>query len=180
MSWYVMSTQTGYEDDICILINKVNDIIFTDINYSLLIPKRKIYERRQGVTHQVIRKMFPGYILLETNNILDFYYRMKRLPRISNILRSDDYFHEVKHDDIQQILRMVDKNGLIGISEAFIINDKIQVISGPLYGYMGTIKKIDKRKGRAKVLFKMGHNEHLIDLGIKVLQKHEKSKGNNI
>lgn len=180
MSWYVMSTQTGYEDDICKRIKKANDILFSDMSYNLLLPKRKIYERRQGVTRQVIRKIFPGYILLETNNIIDFYYRVKNLPRINNILRTDDCFHEVKYEDMRQILRMIDKDGLIGISEAFIINDEIQVINGPLLGYTGFIKKIDKRKGRAKVLFKMGHNEHLIDLGIEILQKYGKSKHGNI
>ncbi len=166
-----MSTQTGYEDKICELINKVNDILFNDIHYNLLIPKRKIYERRQGVTNEVVRKMFPGYVLLETDSILEFYYKMKRLPRIKNILRCGEYFHEVKYNEIHQILSMIDDNGLIGISEALIINDTIQVIKGPLYGYTGTIKKVDKRKGRAKVLFKIGPNEHLIDLGINILKK---------
>ena len=54
-----------------------------------------------------------------------------------------------------------------------MIDDEIQVISGPLYGWEGIIKKIDKRKGRAKVLFRVSDNEHLVDLGINVLQKYD-------
>jgi len=173
MSWYVMFTQTGFEDEICTFINKIANYVFSGIDYNLLIPKRKIFERHQGVTYEVTRKMFPGYILVETDNILDFYYKIKGLPRIFNILKNYDYFHEVRYDDIYQILCLVDKNGLIEVSEGLMIDDEIQVISGPLYGWEGIIKKIDKRKGRAKVLFRVSDNEHLVDLGINVLQKYD-------
>ena len=77
MSWYVMFTQTGFEDEICTFINKIANYVFSGIDYNLLIPKRKIFERHQGVTYEVTRKMFPGYILVETDNILDFYYKIK-------------------------------------------------------------------------------------------------------
>ncbi|GAB6085009.1 KOW motif-containing protein [Alkaliphilus crotonatoxidans] len=66
---------------------------------------------------------------------------------------------------------MVDHEGLINISQALIIDDRIRIMEGPLLGKEGIIKKLDKRKGRAKVEFTINYNTLLIDLGIDVIQK---------
>lgn len=171
MSWYVLFVQTGYEDDVCHFINNVKPYLLEDIKYNLLVPKRKIYERKQGITKEVIKKMFPGYVLVETDNIIEFYSRAKNGPHIVKFLKERDYFHKVRLDEIQQILQMVDNTGLINVSKAYVVNDKVQISDGPLLGQEGIIRKIDKRKGRAKVEFFMSNNSLLIDLGIDIIQK---------
>lgn len=171
MSWYALYVKTGYEEDVCHYIDKVKEYLLEDVKYNLLVPKRKIYERKQGVKNEVIKKMFPGYVLIETDNIIKFYSRAKGSPHIINFLRENDYFHEIRLDEIRQILHMIDHKGLIDVSLAYVVNDKISISDGPLLGQEGIIKKIDKRKGRAKVEFIINNNSLLIDLGIDIIQK---------
>jgi len=171
MSWYALFVKTGYEDDVCHYIDKVKEYLLEDVKYNLLVPKRKVYERKQGVRNEVIKKMFPGYVLIETDNIMQFYSRAKGSPHIINFLRENDYFHEIRLDEIRQILHMIDHKGLIDVSLAYVVNDKISISDGPLLGQEGIIKKIDKRKGRAKVEFIINNNSLLIDLGIDIIQK---------
>ncbi|MCX8129419.1 MAG: antiterminator LoaP [Clostridia bacterium] len=173
MRWYVIFVETGYEEQVCKYINKAITDVFEDVNFNLLVPKRKIYERKQGIRREVVKMMFPGYVLVETDNILDFYLRLKGSPRVIKVLRNKEVFSEITNDEIKQILFLVNENGLIDISEAFIVNDKVQIINGPLYGNEGIIKRIDKRKGRAKVELSINYNSLLIDLGINLLQKYE-------
>lgn len=171
MSWYALFVETGYEDEVCHYIDKVKTYILEDVKYDLLVPKRKIYERKHGIRNEVIKKMFPGYVLVETDNIIQFYSRAKGAPHIIKFLRERDYFHEIKLDEIRQILHMTDHKGLIEVSQAYVVNDKIRISDGPLLGQEGFIKKIDKRKGRAKVEFIINNNSLLIDLGIDIIQK---------
>lgn len=173
MGWYVIFVETGYEEQVCRYISKVIMDVFDGISVNLLVPKRKIYERKQGVRREVVRTMFPGYVLVETENIFDFYLRLKGSPRVIKVLRNNDIFFELAYKEIQQILFLMNENGLIDISEAFIVNDKVQIINGPLHGNEGIIRKIDKRKGRAKVELSVNSNSLLIDLGINLLQKYE-------
>lgn len=175
MSWYVIHVETGYEDVVCQYIDKVKDYMFEGLKYNLLVPKRKIFERNQGIRKEVIRRMFPGYVLIETDNILDFYIRAKDGPHILRFLKARDYFHEVGSDEIRQIIHMADNKGLIDVSQAFMVNDKIIISHGPLLGREGIIRKIDKRKGRAKVEFYINNKLLLIDLGIDIIRKTEKS-----
>jgi len=171
MSWYAIFVETGYEDDVCLFIDKVKYYLFDDIQYNLLIPKRKIYERKQGIRKEVIRRMFPGYVLLETERIIEFYRKVRESPHIIKFLKDGRDFLEVDMKEMAPILRMTNKEGLIGISQALIENDKIIITEGPLLGREGIIKKIDKRKGRAKVEFLINHNSILIDLGIDIFRK---------
>lgn len=175
MSWYVIHVETGYEDIVCKYIDKVKNYMFEGVKYKLLVPKRKIFERKQGIRKVVIRRMFPGYVLIETDDILDFYIRAKDVPHILKFLKARDYFYEVRSDEIRQIIHMADNKGLIDVSQAFMVNDKIIISDGPLLGMEGIIRKIDKRKGRAKVEFHINNKLLPIDLGIDIIQKVEKS-----
>lgn len=171
MSWYVIYVETGFEDEVCFFINHVKPYLLEHIEYNLLVPKRMIYERKHGVRCKVVRKLFPGYILVETNQIVDFYNRVNGRPHIIKFLRNSGYFLEVRNDEINHIFHLVNKEGLIGISQGFIIDDKVKIIDGPLRNREGIIKRIDKRKGRAKVEFTLHNNPILIDLGINIIQK---------
>ncbi|BCJ94320.1 transcription termination/antitermination protein NusG [Anaerocolumna cellulosilytica] len=175
MNWYAIFVETGFEDEVCLFINKRKIQIYNNIEYNLLVPKRRIYERKQGVRREVTKIMFPGYVLLETNNINEFYSRTRGGPHIIKFLKNNYNFLEVGVDEIKQILHMVDQEGFINISQALIMNDRIKIMEGPLLGQEGIIKKIDKRKGRAKVQFTINYNTLLIDLGIDIIQKIEAS-----
>lgn len=171
MGWYVIFVKTGHEDAFCRYTNKVKKYSYKDIQYSLLVPKRKVIERKQGILREVIRIMFPGYVLVDTESIEEFFLQAKNSPNVVRFLRQDTCFLEVRKEEINQILAMVDAQGVIEISKAFVENDKVIIIEGPLLGMEGTIKKIDKRKGRAKVDFSINENAMLVDLGIEIIKK---------
>ncbi len=171
MNWYVIFVETGFEEEVCLFINKLKIQHYNNIDYNLLVPKRKIYERKQGVRKEVTKIMFPGYVLLETDNINEFYSRARGGPHIIKFLKNNYNFLEVSVNEIRQILNMVDHEGLINISQALIVDDRIRITEGPLLGNEGIIKKLDKRKGRAKVEFAINNITLLIDLGIDVIQK---------
>ena len=50
-------------------------------------------------------------------------------------------------------------------------NDRIVVLEGPLRGLEGHIVKVNRRKGRAKVLLDMYGEQFPIDLGFEVVER---------
>ena len=65
---------------------------------------------------------------------------------------------------------MANEEGVIGLSNIVIDNDTVKVIDGPLRNYKGFVVKIDKHKGRARVLFKFNGQDHLIVLSVNILK----------
>ena len=170
MSWYAIFVKTGCEDDICFALDHIMSNSSQEIRYNLLVPKRKIYECKQGIRREVVKKLFPGYVLVQTDDIMRFYLNAKKWPRVLRFLKAGGTFLQVNYKEIRQILSMVDTQGLINISEGFYENEKIKIISGPLIGMEGIIKKVDKRNGRVKVEISINCQKHLIYLGINELQ----------
>lgn len=66
------------------------------------------------------------------------------------------------------LFKLIEKGDIISYSKIKIEESKVYVVSGPLHGLEGTIKKIDKRKKRAKVQLNLLGKEQTVELGIEL------------
>jgi len=173
MGWYALFVETGKEEQVKKHIQNTIDPSSFGISYELLIAKREVRERINDAFVTVAKKMFPGYILLETENILDFYLKVKskRSEHLFGILRHGGYFKEIRLEEISNIIYMTDSDGVIGISDVFVENDRIIVTKGPLKNYDGFIKKIDRRRHRITTLFMFNGAKRFIDLSVNFIEK---------
>ncbi|MDR1464343.1 MAG: antiterminator LoaP [Oscillospiraceae bacterium] len=168
MAWYAIHVRTGQEDAVCGEIRRHLCLLGYAEAYRLLVPKRKLLEPHQGEFIEVIRTMFPSYVLVESEDIRGFAKETVPCNGIFRFLEHDGLFEEILLEEIAQIIYMTDEAGVIGASETIAEGVWVEVVSGPLKGFEGQIRKIDKHKRRAKVLFKFDGREHLIDLCVTI------------
>jgi len=168
MGWYAIHVRTGREDVICEEIRKQVTLMGYSAEYELLVPKRKLQERHQGEFVEVIRTMFPGYVLAQSEDIQEFAKIVTRGKGIFRFLQTEGEFQEVRLEEIATIVSMTDDAGVIGTSEIRAEGDIITVASGPLKGYEGLIRRIDKHHRRIKVEFLLDNRKYLIDLAANV------------
>lgn len=175
MGWYALFVETGKEELVKKYIHNTMSSSNANIPYELLIAKREIREKKGGVMRVVEKRLFPGYILLGTERILEFYSRLKiaRCEHYFGVLRNGAYFKEIGLEEISNIIYMSDSDGVIGSSDIFIENDRIIVTNGPLKHYDGFIKKINRRRGRATVMFMFKGETHYIDLSVNFIDKYD-------
>ncbi|ALB45643.1 antiterminator LoaP [Clostridium beijerinckii] len=168
MDWYVIFVKTGKEDVVKDWLN----IQFDSKALYTLIPKRKLMEKRKGKFYHVLKKLFPGYIFINTNMDLNKYTTIMKIPDIIKILNNGtSYYSKVNDSEMHIILNLVKESTIIDYSKIYTENSKIFVKSGPLYGMEGIIKRIDKHKSRARILLNfMGENK-FIDVGIELIEK---------
>lgn len=186
MSWYALFVKTGQEEFVKHLIKKH----FDELTMEVMVPKRKIRERRQGKFNEVSKVVFPGYVFLNTHMNIDLYYKLKKIPKCFRLLNSYRYgidymsgevsrnketsvFSPIEEKEITPILQLLKKTEEIGFSQIYAENSEIKVISGPLKGLEGIIKKIDRRKNRAKIALHFMGTVRLVDVGIEVLTQEE-------
>ena len=171
MGWYAIYVKTGKEDDVCLRIEQLLSEIDYKKQYRLLVPKRRVQEKHQGVYIEKDIVLFPGYVLVETEFVTEFYHTTKACKNLYRFLKNGEEFQEIALEEISEIVYMVDEDGIIGISDIYIEDDIVEVTEGPLCNYFGWIKKIDKHKRRAKVLFMFKGQNHLIDLSVNFIRK---------
>ncbi|SDD51794.1 transcriptional antiterminator NusG [Paenibacillus sp. CF095] len=189
MDWYVLFVETGKEDVVRSFISKN----FDKAEIRAIVPKRKLIERRLGQPYEVCKTMFPGYVLVNAQMNTKIYYELKRIPscyRLLNRCHSSIHnneqrsvicnpgetletytFSKIEEIEMRLILQLIGESEIIDCSALYIENAKVRVSSGPLKGKEGIIKKIDKRKRRARIALNFMGHEKLLDVGIILLEK---------
>ena len=167
MQWYALFVKTGEEE----LMRKFLDTLLPDSNIRILIPKRMIMERHHGKLCEKIKTLLPGYVLIKAKMDVGFYYRIKTMPGLINILKNNYDPIRIKENEIAAILALTNNCDVIGFSEIYKEGDVIKVNKGPLEGMEGIIESYDRRKKRLKVRLDFMGESKRVDLGAELIVK---------
>ena len=167
MEWYALFVKTGEEERVHFYLDK----LLPDANRKILIPKRRLIERRQGKAVECTKTLLPGYVLFRTEMDVHYYYELKKVPGLLRILKGEQEFPCIKESVIAVILALTGGEDVIGFSELYKKGDEIHVVSGPLKDLEGIIEAFDYRKKRVKVCFELGGQTKRVDLGAEWVQK---------
>jgi transcriptional antiterminator NusG len=164
-NWYAVFVKTGEEDNV-----KERLQYKLKTSFNLFVPKRKLRERKKGQWKEIVRTLFPGYVLVNGNMDDDKYYKFKEVPGIIKLLCSETKPLKISDNEIEILSRLISNGEMIGFSKALVENNKVKILDGPLISMEGYIKKIDKRKGRAKVVINFLGEGRTVDLGLSILK----------
>lgn len=181
MKWYALFVQTGKEEEVKKFIQRY----FEDIPCKCYVPKRVVPEKKNGQFSDIVKMMFPGYILLQTQMSFSVYYNIMKLPYIHSFLNYSNikdiqydqsykneevFFQHIPDEEIRQLQPFIGyESDIMNYSLFGFKNEKLFILSGPLVGMEGRIKKIDKRKRRAKLSVNFMGREKLVDVGFEIL-----------
>lgn len=166
MSWYALFVETGRE----MLIQKWIKYFFEPSVCHSLIPKRRLIERRQGKNYEVVKVLFPGYVFINTDMCIEYYYKLADIPGLLRILNNGSYYSKIDESEMHPILKLIGNGDTIDYSKVFIKNSRIYVKSGPLYGSEGIIESIDKHHKRAHIMLDFIDSPKIINVGIELLE----------
>ena len=166
-SWHALFVTTGHEEKIRKALEKTfgNQMKF-------IVPKRELRERKSGKWHIVKRTLFPGYVLIKGRITIETHYRIKEIPMLANLLKDESGPLKIEEKELEVLNILIsNKDGTVGISTAYIENEKVKVANGPLVGLEGYIQSIDTRKGRAKIKIDFLGDTRIVQLGIDFIDK---------
>ena len=64
--WYVVNTYSGHENKVKEKLEmRANSMGLEDYILRVIVPEQKEIEEKNGVQKEKMKKMFPGYILVE-------------------------------------------------------------------------------------------------------------------
>ena len=165
--WYALFVMTGEEE-------KVKERLLYRFrerdDLRIIVPMRRIRERKNGSWEVKFKTLFPGYVLYNGVMGTDEYYDMKGVPGLLRVLKNKYEPLEICNEEIYVISRLMCNGEIIGTSTLYESGKKIVVIDGPLVGFEGLIESVDARKGRAKVRLNFVGESRLVDLSIKMIQ----------
>jgi transcriptional antiterminator NusG len=167
MQWYALFVKTGEEE----VMRKFLETLLPYANMKILIPKRKLQERRGGKVTEVIRSLLPGYVLIKTEMDISIYHRLKQMPGLLRILRDESEPLCIPEHEIATILALTNDSDVIEFSEIYKEGDRIRVVSGPMKDLEGIIDSYNHRKKRLRIRLEILGQVKKVDLGAILVEK---------
>jgi transcriptional antiterminator NusG len=152
--WYVIHTQTGYEDRVKnVLEGKVKAGLAKENISQILVPIEQVSEIKAGKKKISQRKFFPGYILVEMELNDETWYLIKSIPGVTGFVGAGSRPLPLKEDEIETILKQAkDAKEKPTPKVIFEKGENIRVNDGPFTNFNGVVEEANPAKGKVKVM----------------------------
>jgi len=178
MNYYAIQVKTRSEEKFIKLLKNQHP----EITFPIHFPRRSLDIRRSGKIKTATSAVFPGYVFIEAEHdqdIINYQWGFRHTKGFFRFLKSNQDITPLADRDLELVLHFIKSAGPIaGRSKVFFNeNSRIVVVEGPLSGLEGRIVKVDKRKGRAKIMLDLYNDSFSIDLAFEVIGSAEPFKG---
>lgn len=151
--WYVIHTQTGYEDKIKLNIEKkAREKSLDGLIAQILIPTEKVSEVKGGKKKISFRKFYPGYVLIEMDLTDSLWYLIKITAGVTGFIGPKARPQALKESEIKAILRQAEEKREKPTPKViFNKGENVRVTVGPFTNFNGTVDETNPGKGKLKV-----------------------------
>lgn len=166
--WYVMQVYTGREE-------KMRDLCLKHIEKPLLedcfIPMYEQMKKYEGEWHKETRKLFPGYLIMVTDQIYELIVELRKIDGYKRVLGDMECLIPLSEAEMALLRRLGGEKQVVEMSVGVIENDKVEIISGPMKGMEGCIRKINRHKRTAKIEVNMFGRVTEATVGVEIVRK---------
>ena len=172
--WYVVNTYSGHENKVKEKLEMRSESMdMQDYIYRVVIPEEKVVETKDGVTKEKVKKMFPGYILVEMVMSDEAWYVVRNTPGVTGFIGSSGKGAKptpLLPEEVDKIL------GNMGISRIDIdteLNEgaKVKIIAGPFNGMFGTVDSVDLPNAKVNLLVDLFGQETSVEVELSQIEK---------
>jgi transcriptional antiterminator NusG len=173
-NWYVVHTYSGYENKVKANLEKrVETMGMQDKIFRVIIPEEQETDFKDGKKRTVMRKTFPGYVLVELIMTDESWYVVRNTPGVTGFIGSSGGGAKptpLLDEEVEFILKQM---GMAGrkLDIDFAISDTVEVMEGPFANFQGKVEEIDETKGKVKVSIDIFGRETKMELDFEQVQK---------
>ena len=172
--WYVVNTYSGHENKVKEKLEmRAESMDMQDYIYRVVIPEEKVVEVKDGVTKEKMKKMFPGYILVEMVMSDDAWYVVRNTPGVTGFIGSSGKGAKPTPLQPYEVDKILGNMGIsrINVDEDLVIGNKVKIIAGPFQGMFGTIDSIDLPNQKVLLLVDLFGQETSVEVEIQQIEK---------
>lgn len=173
-NWYVVHTYSGYENKVKANLEKrVETMGMQDKIFRVIVPEEQETDFKNGKKRTIMRKTFPGYVLVELVMTDDSWYVVRNTPGVTGFIGSSGGGAKptpLLDEEVDFILRqmgMKEKK----VEADYVIGESVEVVEGPFENFQGKVEELDESKGKVKVSIDMFGRETKMELDFSQVKK---------
>lgn len=152
--WYVVNTYSGHESKVKEKLEmKADSMDMTDYIHRVIIPEQIEIEIKDGVEKEKVKKMFPGYILVEMVMSDEAWFIVRNTPGVTGFIGSSGKGAKptpLQPYEVDTILRNMGISRF-DVDKKLEIGAKVKIVDGPFNGMFGVITEIDKESHKLEL-----------------------------
>lgn len=165
--WYVVHTYSGYENKVKTDLEKtVKNRELEDFFFDIVVPLEEQIEIKDGKRKTNLKKVFPGYVLIKMIVTEESWYIVRNTRGVTGFVGSGTDPIPLTTEEIRNMGFEVPV-----VNVDYDVDDTVNVVNGPLTGFIGTVQEINKDKGKVKVLVSMFGRETPVELDFAQVEK---------
>ena len=165
--WYVVNTYSGHENKVKEKLEmRAESMDMQDFIYRVVIPEEKVVEVKDGTTKEKVKKMFPGYILVEMDMTDEAWYVVRNTPGVTGFIGSSGKGAKptpLQPYEVDNIL------GNMGISRMNVETEltegsQVKIVAGPFNGMFGKVDTVDLTNQKVTLLVDLFGQETSVEV----------------
>lgn len=146
--WFVVNTYSGHENKVKEkLLMRAESMGMQDYIFRVIVPEQEETEIKDGVTKKRVKKLFPGYILVEMIMTDEAWYVVRNTPGVTGFIGSSGKGAKptpLPPQEVDNVLKVMGMSR-IDVDKDLTVGTKVKIIGGPFTGMFGTIEEIDNK-----------------------------------
>lgn len=165
--WYVVHTYSGYENKVKATLEKTieNRNLQESIHF-VEVPTEEVIEEKDGKQKVVVKKKFPGYVLVKMIMTDESWYVVRNTRGVTGFVGPGSKPVPLTDEEVESM----------GIMETPIdldleVGESVKVTAGPLREFIAVIQEINLEKHKIKALVNMFGRDTLAELEFNQVEK---------
>ena len=165
--WYVVNTYSGHETKVKEKLEmRIQSMGMENYIFRVIVPETKEIEIKDGKQKEKVKKMFPGYVLVEMIMTDEAWFVVRNTPGVTGFLGSSGkgakpfplFPHEI--EKILKTMGMSLKEVVVDLN----VGDNVKITDGPFKLMNGKVLEIDKENNKANVSIDLFGQETTVEV----------------
>ena len=171
--WYVVNTYSGHENKVKEKLEmRAESMDMQDYIYRVIVPEQKEVELKDGVQKEKLKKMFPGYILVEMVMTDEAWYVVRNTPGVTGFIGSSGKGAKPTPLQPYEVDRILSTMGIsrMDVDEDLAIGTKVSIVDGPFKGMFGKIDELDLENNKITLLVDLFGQETSVEVELSEIE----------
>ena len=172
--WYVVNTYSGHENKVKEKLEmRASSMGMEDYIYRVIVPETVEVEIKDGVSKEKLKKMFPGYILVEMVMKDEAWFVVRNTPGVTGFIGSSGKGAKpfpLTPAEVDKILNSMGMSRL-DVATDLEVDTMVKVIVGPFAGMYGKIKMVDMPNQKLEIALDLFGQETIVEIALTEIEK---------
>ena len=167
--WYVVNTYSGHEKKVQEkLLMRANSMNMEDYIFRVIVPEQTEVEVKDGVTKEKVKKLFPGYVLVEMVMTDEAWFVVRNTPGVTGFIGSSGKGAKPTPLQPYEVDKILNSMGMsrLEVSSDLKEGEIVKITSGPFSGMEGKVSSLDLENQQIIVLVDLFGQETEVEASI--------------